>query len=69
MKYLNSLLKPRTDNIYLLLFFIIIYRFRCKNTKICCRISDSLAGNLAVAGLVIAMLCKGRILILVLFAR
>ena len=60
MNYLNSLLKPGNRQHLLVIVLLTLYIvLDVKTPRFIAVLVDSLAGNLAVAGFVIAMLCKG----------
>ena len=60
MKYFNSLLKPRNRQHLIVVVLLSLYiLLDLKTPKAIAVLVDTLAGNLAVAGVVIAMLCQG----------
>ena len=60
MNYLNSLLKPGNRQHLLVIVLLTLYIvLDVKTPRFIAVLVDSLAGNLAVAGFVIALLCKG----------
>lgn len=60
MKYFNSLLKPRNrQHLFATVLLSLYIIFDVQTPKFIAVLVDSLVGNLAVAGLVIAMLCNG----------
>ena len=60
MNYLNSLLKPgNRQHLFVIVLLTLYIVLDVKTPKFVAVLVDSLAGNLAIAGFVIAMLCKG----------
>ena len=60
MNYLNSLLKSNNrQHLYAVVLLTVYILFDVRTPKFIAVLVDSLAGNLAVAGLVVAMLCNG----------
>ena len=60
MKYLNSLLNPRNRKHLLAIVLLTLYiALDVKTPKFIAVLVDTLTGNLVIAGLVVAMLCKG----------
>ena len=60
MNYLNSLLKPgNRQHLFVIVLLTLYIVLDVKSPKFVAVLVDSLAGNLAIAGFVIAMLCKG----------